>query len=61
MKGKIGNFTNDSKGTEDAIKTAYQFPNKGHDDYIECFLLEMNRQSLKLRLKKCQFINPHGL
>jgi len=52
-KGKIGNFTNDSKGTEDAIQVAFKCPNKGHEDYIEAFLFEMKRQCFKLRLKKC--------
>ena len=43
------------------MKESFKFPNKGHEDYIEAFLTEMNRQAQKLRLKYCRFINPHGL
>ena len=43
------------------MQKAFQFPNKGHEDYIEAFTNEMNRQCQKLRLKKCRFCNPHGL
>jgi D-alanyl-D-alanine carboxypeptidase len=43
------------------IKEAFKYPNKGHVDYIEEFINEMNRQAQKLRLKNCCFINPHGL
>lgn len=43
------------------MRLAFQFPNKGHEDYIQSFLNEMNRQCQKLRLKNSRFINPHGL
>lgn len=43
MKGKIGIYSNDSKSREDALLTAFKYPNKGHEDYIEAFLFEMNR------------------
>lgn len=37
------------------------YPAKGHDDYIEAFVNEMNKQVQKLKLKHCKFMNPHGL
>jgi len=60
-KGKIGIYQNDSKSTEEAIQMSFMFPNKGHEDYIKSFLLEMNRQCTRLRLKNCRFMNPHGM
>jgi D-alanyl-D-alanine carboxypeptidase len=60
-KDKIGNFSNDARGQEDAVQLAFKQPSKGHEDYLESFIFEMNRQCQKLRLKKCKFINPHGL
>ena len=43
------------------ITQAFKFPNKGHEDYCESFVSEMNKQANKLRLKNCKFSNPHGL
>lgn len=60
-KGKINNFSNNPNNLRFLVNQAYKFPNKGHEDYIEAFLTEMNRQAQKLRLKHCRFINPHGL
>jgi len=42
-KGKIGNFSNKPTDTSCAIEYAFKFPNKGHEDYIEAFILEMNK------------------
>ena len=42
------------------IKQAFQYPNKGHEDYIESFIAEMNKNVQKLRLKDTKFSNPHG-
>jgi len=42
-KGKFGIYQNDSKSCEEAINLSFMFPNKGHNDYINAFLLEMNR------------------
>ena len=43
------------------LEQAFQYPGKGHEDYIEAFVNEMNKQALNLKLKKCNFQNPHGL
>lgn len=61
MKGKINTFSNKQSDVDHMINQAFKFPKKGHEDYIEAFINEMNKQSQKLRLKKCSFINPHGL
>ncbi|CDW73870.1 d-alanyl-d-alanine carboxypeptidase family protein [Stylonychia lemnae] len=33
----------------------------GHDEYIQAFVQEMNKQAKKLKLDKPNFSNPHGL
>mmetsp|Transcript_13650 Transcript_13650/g.23238 ORF Transcript_13650/g.23238 Transcript_13650/m.23238 type:complete len:477 (-) Transcript_13650:223-1653(-) len=60
-KGKINNYSNRPNDVERVIEHAFMHPNKGHEDYIEAFIRDMNRQAQKLRLKKCKFLNPHGL
>ena len=61
MKGKINNFSNRQCDVDSMIYQGFKYPNKGHEDYIEAFINEMNKQCQKLRLKNCYFINPHGL
>lgn len=61
MKGKINNFSNCPKDVDHVIHQSFKYPTKGHEDYIEAFINEMNKQTQKLRLKNCKFRNPHGL
>ena len=42
-KGKINNFSNNPNNLRFLVNQAFKFPNKGHEDYIEAFLTEMNR------------------
>jgi len=61
-KGKINTlFSNCPKDVDYVINQSFRFPTKGHDDYLQAFMTEMNKQTQKLRLKNCKFSNPHGL
>ena len=60
-KGKINNFSNRPQDVDQVITKSFKYPNKGHEDYLDFFTKEMNRQVQKLRLKNCKFSNPHGL
>jgi hypothetical protein len=57
----LGVTSNDRKLEEKVIEFAFTSTEKGHEDYIEAFTFEMNRQCQKLRLKNSNFLNSHGL
>ena len=61
QKGRINNFSNCYEDVEYIVNQAFRYPNRGHEDYIEAFVKEMNKQAKNLHLKKCSFCNPHGL
>ena len=61
QNGRINNFSNCREDVEDTVNQAFKFPNRGHEDYIEAFVKEMNKQAKNLHLKKVNFCNPHGL
>jgi D-alanyl-D-alanine carboxypeptidase len=42
-KGKIGNFGNTAQDSTSAIEKSFMYPRKGHEDYIEAFMWEMNK------------------
>ena len=42
QKGKINNYSNCQRDVDHMIQQAFKFPNKGHEDYIQAFINEMN-------------------
>ena len=44
-KGKINNFSNRPNDVENVIQHAFAYPTQGHQDYIEAFVNEMNKQA----------------
>jgi hypothetical protein len=42
---KINNYSNCPKDCEKVLLQAFKFQNKGHEDYIEAFSNEMNKQA----------------
>lgn len=60
-KGRINIQSNIPGDVDYMLEQAFRYPGKGHEDYIEAFVNEMNKQAANLKLKKCLFQNPHGL
>ena len=42
-KGKINTFSNRPKDVDFVTTKSFKYPNKGHDDYIDAFMKEMNK------------------
>ena len=43
FKGRINNQSNIPEDVENMVEYGFRFPNKGHEDYIEAFIGEMNK------------------
>ena len=54
-KGRINIQSNIPGDVDYMQEQAFRYPGKGHEDYIEAFVNEMNKQAANLKLKKCLF------